>query len=233
MKLPGLGRHGTAERLAAAFTVQELDLGLYPDSVRFFISMKYVHGLSAVGGVHSAEGPLKILFYREPDFTPSASRLKEPVELVEESQFALLLPGSVGRADFEQKINMVQMELHETYMAQTVLAIGSEFFVLCQNVGDAQEYLTHSMLRIPQEVQAQLQNAAVSVYTRDGSQVSLGGGVVRSSARSNTERRELFMQAISSYLHQAQDRFGWTLFEAIVSSTSDSPLQDSFFVFRK
>ena len=74
-----------------------------------------------------------ILFYKEPGPTRD---LHEAVEVVEESQFALLMPSTADRGDFEQKINTVQMELDETYLSQTILSFGSEFVILCHNVGD-------------------------------------------------------------------------------------------------
>ena len=47
--------------------------------------------------------------------------MQDPVEKVEESQFAILLPSSVERGEFEQRINSVQMDLDQTYLTQTVL----------------------------------------------------------------------------------------------------------------
>ena len=43
--------------------------------------------------------------------------LLDPVDRVESSQFALLLPASVERGDFEQQINSVQMDLDEPYLS--------------------------------------------------------------------------------------------------------------------
>ena len=54
------------------------------------------------------DGRTLILFYKEPGHTRD---LHDAVELVEESQFALLMPSTAERGDFEQKINSVQMDL--------------------------------------------------------------------------------------------------------------------------
>ena len=60
------------------------------------------------------DGRTLILFYKEPGPTKD---LYEAIEVVEESQFALLMPSGAERGDFEQKINTVQMELDETYLS--------------------------------------------------------------------------------------------------------------------
>ena len=93
------------------------------------------------------DGRTLVLFYREPGHTGD---LHDTIEVVEESQFALLMPSSADRGDFEQKINSVQMDLDETYLSQTVLAFDTEFVIVCQKVGEEQEYLTHQLLRIQQ-----------------------------------------------------------------------------------
>ena len=87
---------------------------MYEDQVKYFISMKYVHGLSPVGGINMEDGRTLILFYKEPGPTKD---LYEAIDVVEESQFALLMPSAAERGDFEQKINTVQMDLDETYLA--------------------------------------------------------------------------------------------------------------------
>ena len=50
------------------------------------------------------DGRTLILFYKEPGPTKD---LYEAIEVVEESQFALLMPSAAERGDFEQKINTV------------------------------------------------------------------------------------------------------------------------------
>ena len=87
---------------------------MYQDQVKYFISMKYVHGLCPIGGINMEDGRTLILFYKEPKLTKN---LHDPIETVEESQFALLMPSTADRGDFEQKINTVQMELDETYLS--------------------------------------------------------------------------------------------------------------------
>ena len=79
------------------------------------------------------DGRTLILFYKEPGDTQD---LHDAVEIVEESQFALLMPSTAERGDFEQKINSVQMDLDQTYLSQTVLAFDTEFVIVCQAVGD-------------------------------------------------------------------------------------------------
>ena len=95
--------------------------------------MKYCHGLSTIGGISMEDGRTVLLFYKE--FTgPNHSyeeAMKDPVKVIEESQFALLLPSSAKRGDFESKVNQVQMELDETYLAQTILSLENEFIILC------------------------------------------------------------------------------------------------------
>ena len=103
---------------------------MYDDQVKYFISMKYVHGLSCLGGVKMPDGRKVLLFYKEPDLLAKIGDglnqvevrdMQDPVEKVEESQFAILLPSSVERGEFEQRINSVQMDLDQTYLTQTVL----------------------------------------------------------------------------------------------------------------
>lgn len=48
-----------------------------------------------------------------------------------------------------------------------------------------------------------------------------------------TERRESFMETVSTYLNGVETKFGWFVFEAIVNNTGENHLQDSFFAFRK
>ena len=85
--------------------------------------MRYVHGLSCLGGVTTPDGRHILLFYREPNSVDPNSvaeterNLHDPIEVVEQSQFALLLPSEVERGEFEQKINSVQMDLDETYLS--------------------------------------------------------------------------------------------------------------------
>ena len=90
--------------------------------------MRYVHGLYPIGGISMEDGRTLVLFYKEPGPTKD---LQEAIERVEESQFALLMPCTAERGDFEQKINTVQMELDETYLSQTILEFGDEFVIIC------------------------------------------------------------------------------------------------------
>ena len=63
--------------------------------------------------------------------------LLDPVEMVESSQFALLLPSTVERGDFEQQINSVQMDLDEPYLTQTILTLHeTEHLILLERVSD-------------------------------------------------------------------------------------------------
>ena len=47
--------------------------------------------------------------------------------------------------------------------------------------------------------------------------------------------RQHFMQMVSSYLHQAEARFNWNLFEVVVDDRADgaNTLQESYFVYRR
>jgi hypothetical protein len=102
------------------------------------------------------DGRTVILFYREP--RPLVN-LNEAIEVVEDSQFALLLASTTERGAFEQKINAVQVDLDETYLPQTILAYENEFVILCQNTGSDKEeksYLAHQLLKMPSQVQWQL-----------------------------------------------------------------------------
>ena len=79
--------------------------------------MRYVHNLSCLGGISTPDGRNILLYYNEPPeletFSDQAQSrsiirdLADPVEQVESSQFALLLPSEVDRGDFEQQINSV------------------------------------------------------------------------------------------------------------------------------
>ena len=133
VKLPGIAKYKSLGKIAGAYSLQIFDPEQFKDQVKYFISMKYVHGLCPVGGINMEDGRTLILFYKEPGPTKD---LYEAIEVVEESQFALLMPCTAERGDFEQKINSVQMQLDETYLSQTVLADGNEFVIVCQNVGD-------------------------------------------------------------------------------------------------
>ena len=66
--------------------------------------MRYVHGLTPLGGITMEDGRTVILFYKEPSPTLS---IVESIESVEESTFALLLPAESDRGEFEHKINAV------------------------------------------------------------------------------------------------------------------------------
>jgi len=97
--------------------------------------MRYVHGLRCLGGVRTPDGRNVLLFYKQPSHSDSCD-LHDPIEKVEESAFALLLPSEVERGEFEQKINSVQMDLDETYLTQTILGLSDlEFVVLLNNAG--------------------------------------------------------------------------------------------------
>ena len=102
-----------------------------------------------------------------------------------------------------------------------MLAYDNEFVIICQNVGDQQEYLTHQLLRIQQQVQMQLTMLHRIDETQD----------VENSKF--TDRRETFMQTMSQYLNGVETKFGWFLFEAIINVAGDDHLQDSYLVFRK
>lgn len=39
-----------------------------------------------------------------------------------------------------------------------------------------------------------------------------------------TERRESFMQTVSTYLNGVETKFGWVVFEAIVNNTGENHL---------
>ena len=56
------------------------------------------------------------------------------------------------RKDIEQNLNSVQMDLDETYLGQVALPLGQEYLIACSNVGDEAEYLTHSLLRTPEQL---------------------------------------------------------------------------------
>jgi len=47
--------------------LQEYDPEVYEDQVKYFISMKYVHGLSCLGGGNMPDGRKVLLFYKEPE----------------------------------------------------------------------------------------------------------------------------------------------------------------------
>ena len=66
-KLPRVNLYQNITQLAGAFTLQEYDPEVYEDQVKYFISMKYVHGLSCLGGVNMPDGRKVLLFYKEPE----------------------------------------------------------------------------------------------------------------------------------------------------------------------
>ena len=75
--------------------------------------------MNPLGGINMEDGRTVILFYKEPPISDESQQkeLTDPIEVVEESQFALLLPSNADRGDFEGKINSVQMDLDETYLS--------------------------------------------------------------------------------------------------------------------
>jgi hypothetical protein len=54
----------------------------FPDQVKYFISMKYMHSLCALGSIQMDDGRIVILFYKEPDASYSRNEL---IEVIEES----------------------------------------------------------------------------------------------------------------------------------------------------
>lgn len=140
-KLPNVRKYKSPEELASAFSIQVYDPYFFPDQVKYFISMRYIHNRVPLGSIHMDDGRTVILFYMDPS---TKLNTNEAIEVVEESQFALLLhKEGCDRGDFEYKINSIQMDLDETYLSQTVLAFQEEFVILCSKVNDKQEYLTH------------------------------------------------------------------------------------------
>jgi len=51
LKLPNVWHYKTVPKLAGAFTLQVFDPQVYEDQVKYFISMRYVHSLSCLGGL--------------------------------------------------------------------------------------------------------------------------------------------------------------------------------------
>jgi len=82
IKLPKVAQYTNVHDVAGAFSLQVYDPYFFPDQVKYFISMKYTHGLSALGGINMEDGRTVILFYKEP--SASFSR-NEAIEVVEES----------------------------------------------------------------------------------------------------------------------------------------------------
>ena len=107
------------------------------------------------------------------------------------------------------------MDLDETYLSQVVLSFEQEqFLILCKNVGKDQEYLTHQLLRIPQQVQWELQ----MLHTFEEINTSESRSEQTKSKRIVfNEKRETFMQTLSQYLNSIEVKFGFFLFEAIVN----------------
>ena len=48
-----------------------------------------------------------------------------------------------------------------------------------------------------------------------------------------TEKRETFMQTMSTYVQNLETKFNWFLFETVLNLNSDDHLKDSYLVFRK
>ena len=66
IKLPKVLQYESSDKIASAFSLQIFDPSVYEDQVKYFISMKYVHGLTPIGGINMDDGRTVILFYKEP-----------------------------------------------------------------------------------------------------------------------------------------------------------------------
>ena len=69
--------------------------------------MRYVHNLACLGGIKTPDGRFMILYYREPGEEIGANQtilrnLKDPVEIVESSQFGLIHPNNIERSALEK-----------------------------------------------------------------------------------------------------------------------------------
>lgn len=82
IKLPGISKFKKLSKLAGAYSLQIFDPEVYQDQVKYFISMRYVHGLYPIGGISMDDGRTLVLFYKEPGPTRD---LQESIERVEES----------------------------------------------------------------------------------------------------------------------------------------------------
>ena len=64
VKLPRIGMYQTISKVAGAFQLQVFDPEMYTDQVKYFISMKYVHSLTPIGGVNLEDGRIVIAFQK-------------------------------------------------------------------------------------------------------------------------------------------------------------------------
>ena len=65
--------------------------------------------------------------------------MDDPRDVVEASQFALLMGVEAERGAFEKKLNSVQVDLDGTFLAQSILPYSdSEFIVVCRNTSSSE-----------------------------------------------------------------------------------------------
>ena len=115
--------------------------------------------------------------------------------------------------------------------------MGDQHIIVCNLVGEEQEFMAHSMLRVPDELAFKLQ---VSEFAGNVSPIKpdipfsddLSDQFSNPQSKDGPDRRQYFMQLMSQYINNSETRYNWKIFELVINEVQANP-KDCFFIFRK